>query len=197
MKSIGREAGPIVTTAMPESSTRPFLDVGFKEVDALHLLELGIDPEPYVTSSRLSETTESEVALVSARPRHLEQVLEIDKSSFEPLWQLDATGLREARKATPTNRYRVAVGDAVRAYAICGAAGTTSYLQRLATHSDARRQGLGSLLVADGVEWARRLGSRRMLVNTQVTNYGAIDAYKAMGFELLPDRLHVVEYREP
>ena len=181
---------------MPESSTRPFLDAGFKEVDALHLLELEIDPEPHETSSRVRASTQSEATLVPARPRHLHEVLDIDKASFEPLWRLDATGLREARKATPTNRYRVAISDTVRAYAICGAAGTTSYLQRLATHRNARRQGLGSLLVSDGVEWARRHGTRRMLVNTQVTNYGAIDAYKAMGFQLLPDRLHVVEYRE-
>lgn len=191
-------ASNILTSAMPESAAQPFIHAGFQEVDALYLLELTIDPNPNTTKHRLQSLAKNVDSLViaSGRAKHLNDVLTIDEHSFDSLWRLDKYGIREARRATPSNRYTVALENGVVAYAISGAAGNTGYLQRLATHRDTRRRGIGSLLVADGVEWARKRGSRRMLVNTQVTNDGAVNAYKAMGFSLLPDRLRVYEYQQ-
>lgn len=196
LKSLNPTTNSIVTSAMPEAAARPFINAGFREVDALYLLELTIDPTPNETKHRLQALVKNpdSLTVTSGRPKHLDDVLTIDEHSFDSLWRLDKSGIREARRATPSNRYTVAIENGVVAYAICGAAGNTGYLQRLATHRKTRRRGIGSLLVADGVEWARRLGSRRMLVNTQISNVGAINAYKAMGFSLLPDRLHVYEY---
>jgi GNAT superfamily N-acetyltransferase len=45
-----------------------------------------------------------------------------------------------------------------------------------------RRLGIGRELVAHAQRWARELGSRRLLVRTNVLREGAHDFYEALGF---------------
>jgi ribosomal protein S18 acetylase RimI-like enzyme len=108
---------------------------------------------------------------------------ELDALAFDAFWRLDREGLRDARRATPVNRYRVALDDdnRVTGYAVTGRAGPTGYLQRLAVHPDQHHRGFGTALVLDGLRWARRRGATSTLVNTQMSN-SALALYQSLGF---------------
>ena len=109
---------------------------------------------------------------------------QVDRAAFPPFWQFDAHGLDEALRATPRTRFRAAVGPgeggaAVVGYAICGRSGSRGFVQRLAVHPDAHRQGIGRGLLLDGLRWMRRRGVRRAVVNTQLGNDAALSALPA------------------
>lgn len=129
------------------------------------------------------------------RWRDLDVVLQVDAAAFAPFWRLDADGIREARTATPSSRWRVNSGDEVHAYSITGRARSQGYLQRLAVAARSQGRGLGTLLVLDALMWLRRGGARTALVNTQPDNERAIRLYQRCGFSTAPDRLAVL-YRD-
>ena len=78
------------------------------------------------------------------------------------------------------------------AYAVTGRAGRHGYLQRIAVHPEARRQGYGRAVVLDGLRWLRRHGATQALVNTQRDNSPALALYQSCGFRELPAGLCVM-----
>jgi ribosomal protein S18 acetylase RimI-like enzyme len=78
-------------------------------------------------------------------------------------------------------------------YAISGRDARQSFLQRLAVHPAAQRQGLGRALVLDSLRWASRWRVDRVLVNTHTTNVAALELYEGLGFQRLREQLHVFE----
>jgi ribosomal-protein-alanine N-acetyltransferase len=175
----------IVTSALTPVESTPFVENGFVERERLHLLRHTLAP---ATTSSAPSTS-----IRKARRGDLSDVLEIDRQSFDDFWRLNAAGIAGARRATPRNRYAVATRDGeIVGYAIVGRADTVAFLQRLAIHPDERRAGTARQLVADGVSWARKHGCRYMLVNTQTSNVGAFEFYKAVGFR--PETHHLTVY---
>jgi ribosomal protein S18 acetylase RimI-like enzyme len=79
------------------------------------------------------------------------------------------------------------------AYAVSGRDARQGFLQRLAVHPRAQRQGYGRALVLDSLRWAARWRVDRVLVNTHTTNQPALDLYEGVGFHRLHERLHVFE----
>jgi ribosomal-protein-alanine N-acetyltransferase len=80
--------------------------------------------------------------------------------------------------------------DEVVGYAICGRAGRSGYLQRLAVRPEDQGRGVGRALVADGLAWLARRHVEDVLVNTQESNHRAIGLYRSLGFE--PDRSELI-----
>jgi ribosomal protein S18 acetylase RimI-like enzyme len=123
-------------------------------------------------------------------------ILAVDHLAFEAPWRLDASGIDEAMHATPRSRLRVGTDTSgegrpiVCGYAICGRAGRTGYLQRLAVDPERQGRGLGRELVIDALAWLARRHATSVLVNTQETNERAIDLYRSLGFE--PDRAELI-----
>jgi ribosomal protein S18 acetylase RimI-like enzyme len=154
----------------------PFVDAGFAVRERLQLLshDLRRLPAPARRTRR-------------AWRRDRAAVLAVDRLSFDDFWTLDARALEDARRATPIARFRVVGGRGapVLGYAITGRAANNGYLQRVAVHPDARRQGRGRDLVSDALGWLRRHRVERALVNTQQWNTGALDLYEACGFRRL------------
>ncbi|MCX7621080.1 MAG: GNAT family N-acetyltransferase [Acidimicrobiales bacterium] len=164
----------VLTSALSEGEQRPFLDVGFTVLERLHLLRHDL--------VNLPESPKS-FQLRRARRRDRIDVLALDRRAFAPFWRFDEQGLFEARAATPTSRFRVAVeAGQIAGYAITGRAGFVAYLQRLAVDPHHQHRGIGTALVADALRWARRRGARSMLVNTQEDNEVAFALYKRCGF---------------
>jgi ribosomal protein S18 acetylase RimI-like enzyme len=173
----------VLTSAVSPRESAPFVDAGFVVHERLHLLALDLvrEPAPPV------------LPLVKAARRDRPAVLELDDLSFDGFWRLGTVGLKDALDATPTSRFRVARDDdRVTAYAITGVAGRFGYLQRIAVHPDARRQGWGNALVADALAWTWRHGTTRAYVNTQLENTSALALYQSFGFEILPAGLCVL-----
>jgi ribosomal protein S18 acetylase RimI-like enzyme len=177
--------GGVVTNALTAADSLPFVDAGFHVHERLHLLDhdLAHLPSPVPATRR-------------ARRSDRRAVLEVDRRAFEVAWRLAGSdALRDAVRATPVARVRVAddTGDAgVVGYAITGRAGPQGYLQRVAVVPEARRQGWGRALVADGLHWLRARGATRVLVNTQLDNRGALTLYESCGFRRLPVGLSVL-----
>ncbi|MEQ8717848.1 MAG: GNAT family N-acetyltransferase [Acidimicrobiales bacterium] len=174
----------LMTSALTAVELDPFASHGFTVRGRLHLLshDLRFVPDHDRRSLR------------RARRRDRSSVLTIDRAAFDEFWRLDRRGLLDALDATPVHRFRVTRGDAV-GYVICGRAGATGYLQRLAVHPRAQGRGIGRTLVADSLRWLRGNAAREALVNTQVGNGPALDLYERMGFRLRPDELSVMELR--
>ena len=170
-----------VTPALPPYEWRPYFDAGFEMRERLHLLGhdlLDLDPR---TDHRLRRASRRDAA----------RVLDIDHASFQPFWRLDASGLDEAIRATPSARFRLA-RDA-RGYALVGRAGERGYVQRLAVHPDDQGRGLGRGLVLDGLWWLRRWRVDEVLVNTQEGNERAVALYERLGFRHRPGGLAVLQ----
>lgn len=173
----------IVTNALDPTEAVPLTDCGFVVGEHLDLLGRPLTRLPRVTNS------------VGA-PRHVRDrsaVLELDAQAF-PGTALDDAALTDALRATTTARFRtIGPADAPLGYAITGAAGYRGYVQRLAVRPDARRRGIASALLIDGLRWARRRGARTAVVNTHTENHAARALYESTGFVTFPVGLVVLE----
>jgi ribosomal protein S18 acetylase RimI-like enzyme len=177
----------VVTSALHLPDRRPFLEVGFRETEWLHLLRHPFDRVALATPV-------TGIALRRGRRRDHAEVLAVDRAAFSPFWQLGHAGLDEALSATSTVHFQVARDrGAIVGYAVCGRAGHRGYVQRLAVAPGAEGRGIGAGLLGDGLRWLRRWGARDALVNTQVGNHRSLRLYQRWGFVLQPDGLAVLE----
>ncbi len=191
-----------VTSALTIDERGPFFDAGFGVRERLELLGCDltdVPTEPHGSPGRSTETEHRSEAgpnhrVRRARRRDRSSVLAVDNLAFDPFWRLDEEGLREALTATPTRRFRVAVDHGVIGYAITGRNRDRAYLQRLAVHPRAQRDGVGTTLVLDALRWARGHGAASMLVNTQERNQAALDLYEHLGFARHPGGLAVMAW---
>jgi len=179
----GRGFRRVITSALTPPEQSPFLAAGFEVHEQLHLLAHDLRHLPEAPAG---------VGLRRARRGDVDRVLDIDHRAFRPFWRLDQDGLRDALRATPSSRFRVATDRLPVGYAVSGRAGPAGYLQRLAVDPDEQGRGLGTALVLDGLDWMRRRGARRALVNTQLDNENALQLYLHLGFAAEPHRLAVL-----
>jgi GNAT superfamily N-acetyltransferase len=179
----GRGYERALTGALAERERGGFERAGFEPHESLHLLahDLVDIPEP------------AKVRLRKAWPFDRDDALAVDGAAFPPFWRLDRDGLREAIRATPIARFRVATdGGRVVGYAVTGRAGARGYVQRLAVHPDAEGRGFGRSLVIDGLRWLTRHKVTQAVVNTQSGNERALALYQQLGFSLQPSGLLVL-----
>jgi ribosomal-protein-alanine N-acetyltransferase len=174
-----------ITAAIGPAEARPFLLAGFEVHERLHLLARDLRNLPPSPPADLRR----------ARRRDHDRVLAIDGAAFSEFWQLDRTGLEEALSATPSSRFRVALDPAgsVVGYGVCGRAGRRGFVQRLAVEPSAHGHGYGRALVIDGLQWLRRRGVDRVVVNTQESNGRALELYERLGFQRQAGGLAVLE----
>ena len=169
-----------VTNAMSAVAAAAFLEAGFRVRAELDLLARPLTEVPRRTGR-------------THRARSRSGILALDRLAFGAD-AFDAGALDAALRATTATRLRT-VGRpmAPLGYAVTGAAGRRGYVQRLAVHPDARRHGVGTALLVDGLRWARRRGAREALVNTERTNRAGRALYEMHGFVDLPEGLVVLE----
>lgn len=180
----------VVTAALAPPDQSAFLTAGFSVHERLHLLARDLPPAPVAPVPQ-------GVVLRRGQAPDRASVLDVDHRAFEPFWRLDETSLDDAIRATPSARFRVAtsspVPDApVLGYSVIGRASHRGYVQRLAVDPDHHRGGLGRALLADGLRWLERRRVRRVMVNTQERNDGALALYEREGFERQPGGLAVL-----
>jgi ribosomal protein S18 acetylase RimI-like enzyme len=182
-----RDAGyeEMLTSAVGPVEEEPFVEASFTVRERLHLLAL----------DHLEQPEPPALPVGRAARRDRASVLALDDVAFDSFWRLGQLGLRDALDATPARQFRVAhrtpTGEIV-GYAITGYAAGQGYLQRVAVHPSARREGWGRALVSDGLCWLWRRGATRAFVNTQLDNDAALALYESFGFHLLPAGLAVM-----
>jgi ribosomal protein S18 acetylase RimI-like enzyme len=178
----------VVTAALSPLEQGGFLAAGFEITEELHLLAIDLDGLPPVPAG---------LALTRVRWNQRDQILAIDQAAFSTFWQFDEQGLTDALRATPRTRFRAALAPAsdgrrFGGYAICGRSGPRGFVQRLAVYPDLQRRGLGRGMLLDGLNWMRRRGVARAVVNTQLDNSAALSLYLETGFRREPSRLSVL-----
>lgn len=176
----------IVTAALNDRETSPFVACDFTTNERLHLLAVDLHEEP----------TRPEVPISRVRRREHDAVLTLDAAAFSGSWRLGPIGLRDAIDATPARQFRAARDEShgqIIGYAITGLAAPHGYLQRIAADPALVRRGIGRALVADAFRYLWRHGATRAYVNTQLDNAPALALYHSCGFELLPHGLSVLE----
>jgi ribosomal protein S18 acetylase RimI-like enzyme len=186
----------VLTAALTRTEQEPFIELGFVVHERLHLLrhDLRDVPSPAPVPVRMRRGWRADQR----------RVLELDARAFDQFWRFDQVGLADARRATPSSRFRVVERERPRTglwpnpgrvvgYAITGRAGDVGYLQRLAVDPDFHHQGIGSALVIDSLSWALRRGASVVLVNTQETNADAQALYERLGFSYEAHGLAVLE----
>lgn len=186
----------IRTGALSADAAESFARAGFQRIQRLALLRLD-DPE---TLRRLRHLARPSWALRNLRSlRSLQTAATIDSLAFDTDWDLDVQGIRDACRATPTHRLRLAVTatDEPAGYMITGRSGSSGFVQRLAVAPIHQGQGVGNALLQDGLRWLARHGVHDVLVNTHLDNEPALHLYAAWGFRRLDEELQVLEILLP
>ncbi len=176
------------TPALSPYEAEPFFQAGFEFHENLHLLARPLGDGVAKPRHRLR----------AGRPLDRRRVLAIDSRAFDQFWQFDKFSLKEARHATPSSRFRVALeGRTVVGYAVTGKAGRRGYLQRLAVDPDWAGRGIGTSLIHDCFRWLESRGGSMVMVNTQESNTRALALYERHGFARQRDGLLVLRWNRP
>ncbi len=176
----------VFTAALTAKEQRFFSQWGFRLHERLHLLQhdlVTIPPMPAIDAK-----------LTRGHRWHYRAALEVDGRAFDGMWRLDLVSLKEAIDATPASRFRLAKhGQRVVGYAVSGRSVDCGYLQRLAVDPDVEGHGIGTALVVDCLQWAKRHGVDAVSVNTQEGNTRAFALYERLGFVPVEPGLAVLE----
>jgi ribosomal protein S18 acetylase RimI-like enzyme len=163
--------------------------VGFTVKQELSLLTAPLQEVPPYTQT------------VSARRVTAAQAIRIDCAAFHGEWAIDPPALLSAKQATQFHRLRGLGSSRFRrttSYCLSGFTPSPSesqygYIQRLAVHPSAQRNGYGRKLVLDAMHWLGSRGMQHALVNTDSTNETALSLYHSLGFAPMPYSLYVLE----
>lgn len=188
----------IRTPALTPDEARGFLNAGFTVRSNLSLLTHDLDLElmrKHQVTGNYSRNGNLHFTLQRFRRRSTEALLAVDLASFGSGWEMDHHELILAESATPVTRVRLATDNRENlvGFAITGRAGQRGYLQRLAVRPECQGQGIGTALIGDALRWSRRHNVRRLVVNTQVGNFGALSLYRRLGFLDAPIGLVLLE----
>ncbi len=159
---------------------QPLLQAGFEIVDRIQYLALD-RLQRRSTQAPDAGLPPPAVTLRAGGLAELDAVAELDARAFAPIWCLDQQTLMtlflvgRVRLAEQDNRI---VGYA--ALSIPG--GRDAQLARLAVHPGVQGMGVGRLLLADAIDYARRSRSDTLLLNTQAGNSRSLALYRAFGF---------------
>jgi ribosomal protein S18 acetylase RimI-like enzyme len=178
-------APSVISPPLHSSSVRLWERAGFEPFRSLRLMERDLrvavpDPPHPIRPGRNEEWQEAS---------------SIDREAFDIDWRIGRLGLADALGATPRSRFLVAEWEgALAGFAIVGASGAGSYLQRIAVRPCVQGHGLGTALVLASLRWARHRNAATMLLNTQHTNEAATSLYRTHRFEPLEENVHIYRY---
>lgn len=178
------------TNALPLSAAEVLHGEGFR--DAQRLVMLAHRTRGAAPSAPIGQVRLRTVRVLGGRA--LGPVSSLDRKAFGEGWWLDEDGIVDALRATPSARLRTCSRDGhLVGYAVTGRAGRQGFLQRLAVDPACRREGMGTLLVADSMAWLHRHGVGDILLNTHEGNDAALAMYRQAGFEQVGDGLVVLD----
>lgn len=122
-------------------------------------------------------------------------IARIDDRSFQGMWRMSETGLREAFDSTRIAAVLLAGdGEIPDGYALVGTQWGVSYLHRIAVDPERRGRGVGADLVRAAVSWARATIATVMVLNVRPANGEARRLYEREGFTSTGTDLHLLGY---
>jgi ribosomal protein S18 acetylase RimI-like enzyme len=197
-EDVTQSQATVRTPALTPDEAFGFFQAGFNVRSNLALLTHDLDRDLIKkhqrTGSQKGQRNDN-LRLKRFRKRNTAALLAVDLAAFGAGWEMDHHELILAETATPVTRVRLATDEHENlvGFAITGRAGRRGYLQRLAVHPHYQGHGIGTALIADALRWSRRHNVRRLVVNTQAGNLGALSLYRRLGFVDAPVGLLILE----
>ena len=114
-----------------------------------------------------------------AKAEHLPAILELEQAAFALTEQWSENSWR----AEIAGSLVLVIGDPVQGVAAFRVVDELAELFRIIVAEDARNQGLGRQLLAEGIRWAGTQQAERLLLEVRADNSPAIALYQAAGFE--------------
>jgi len=177
----GSEA--FVTRPLGEYEAEEYARWGFEPVYEIVLLEKRMRRES------VAPTALTGVEIIRYRKKYLNDVLDLDATAFDDFWRLDERTMEAVASTCRQNAFLLALGGGeVLGYAVGGVNGRFWYMQRLGIHALHQGKGVGGLLSSSLISALKALGATSVMVNTQRENSSALQLYRKLGFETLPDR---------
>jgi ribosomal protein S18 acetylase RimI-like enzyme len=173
-RDIGRAGGSKVAAIVQHGWFKNLLEMsGFENRQSIVMLEwkdqLWAANEAH--GFRIRMMTESDIPAV----------VDVDNSSFDPLWHNSHETLRRALAqaliASVAEDEHGIVG-----YQLTTGSGIRAHLARLAVHPRAQRHGAATALLNHLLGWNTRNGYHILSVNTQSDNHASLHLYQRMGF---------------
>ena len=129
--------------------------------------------------------------LRAATPEDLPAVAVLDAQVFEPLWHFGHSHLLELLWR---GQIQLAILDeAIVGYsALLNNSRSEAQLARLAVATGLQGKGIGRQLLADAIENCRKLGYRRLALNTQLSNLRSQKLYTSFGFRQFGEKISVL-----
>lgn len=182
LREVGASA--VLSPPLPRSAQQTWCDAEFVHHADLALLRTTLDRIP----------PPAHLVLVGGEA-DVEEALRIDAAAFDDFWRFDQRAMCEAMASTPRAVLHVVRNAAggLAGFAVSGAGTSIAYLQRLAVDPGSQGRGIGRSLVRSSARWAKRMGSRVLMLNTQIDNDGAIALYESEGFVALKEPLAVLK----
>jgi len=125
-----------------------------------------------------------------ARTSDFGQLAAMETAVFEPLWRLSGETLAIAQRDALCFDVAEWNGRLV-GYQLSSSGPYSAHLVRLTIAKEAQGHGVGSALLAAAIRAYRRLGLRRVTLNTQVDNLTSQHLYQKFGFSATGEKLPI------
>lgn len=179
---LGAEA--VLSPPLYRSATTVWRQSGFEDWHRLEIMERGLGRAAPGPTIRLKRTPHPPWP----------EIVDLDGRTFEGMWRMSETGLREALESTRAATVILAGDDTVEGYALVGTQWGVSYLHRIAVSPSSQGRGIGAELVRAAVHWARSTLSRVIVLNVRPSNEAARRLYEREGFSATGHHLHLLGY---
>jgi ribosomal protein S18 acetylase RimI-like enzyme len=173
--------------------------LGFSVSQSLVLLQKFHDQsDPHLATTHPTHLVRSLPLLSRPSRATIDAILGVDASAFGTEWSLDTTTFEEALKAT--RHWRIFVSRAenrIDGFVLAGVTQSHGFIQRLAVHPNAQREGVASALLTSALNWTQSRRCTNTVVNTDHNNEAALALYHKFGFATLDYGLSVLEKTLP
>ncbi len=158
----------------------PLMRAGFKRLDWIISLERHPRPLKVAPISRAGSRP--------VGPWDLEALTALDESIFEAPYQLASGELIELM-VTSGHFVLAELDGQLAGYACADVLGEAGQIIRLAVHPEARRQGIGRMLLNDALVYIQANQARYAVINTQGSNAASLKLYEDFGFRRVGRRV--------
>lgn len=171
-----------LSPGLVSTATRPFKKAGFAECERLLVLKKHTPLyRPRKPTCELRPIGDDDVT----------DVVSIDGACFDDLWRFSAGDVR--RVLAGVSGFVAVQNGASIGYTMVSTAREAGTVGRLAVRPEFRNRGVGSTLLAAGLDWLREAGAKEVTLCTQRDNMQSRRLYRRFGFEQLPDELWIMQ----
>jgi ribosomal protein S18 acetylase RimI-like enzyme len=187
------------TSALAPGASLPLERLGFSISQSLVLLQKSHDKsDPHLATTHPIHSVRPLPLLARPRRATIDAILVVDAAAFGTEWSLDTATFEEALKATRHWRMFISRSEkGLNGFVLAGVTQSHGFIQRLAVHPNAQREGVASALLASALNWTQSRRCTSTVVNTDHNNEAALALYRKFGFAALDYGLSVLEKTLP